>query len=128
VFQQFFQDWQQVSHQVLGKEVAEEGEGGHDDEGVVGLEVLHYGVVHEQAEVVPGFDEEGGQEVAHLFEVEVGGLAEVDGQDVGEGGVVSKSLEVDELDEDVRVLLGIAAALNLRPYIVDLSRYYLLLS
>jgi hypothetical protein len=40
-------------------------------------------------------------------------LAEVDGQNVGEGGIITQGFEVNEFDENVGVLLGITVVAEL---------------
>lgn len=127
VLEEFAEEWQQVLHEVFGEKVAEQGESGHNGEGVLILEVLDDGVVHEQAQLISGLDEQRGQEVGHFFEVEIGRLAEVDGQDVCEGGVVAECFEVDEFDEDVGVLFGVAGLGELELDVLDLSINYLFL-
>lgn len=53
---QFLEDGYDVADEVVGEEVAEQGEGGHDDEGVLILQVLDDSVVHQQAEFVSRLD------------------------------------------------------------------------
>jgi len=48
-------------------------------------------------------------------------LAEVDGEDLCEGRVVAEGFEVDEFDEDVRVLLGVAVVEQLFFDVVDFA-------
>jgi hypothetical protein len=86
------------------------------------LQIFYYGVVHEQAELVTWFYKHSCQEIGHFFKVEVGRLlAEVDGQNVGEGGIVTEGLEVNEFDEDIGVLLGIAVVIELFFYVLNFA-------
>lgn len=80
MLEEFAEERQQVLNEMLCEKVAEESESGHYGEGVFVLKVLEDGVIHEKTEFVSGLDKQRGEEVSHLFEVQIGGLAEVDGQ------------------------------------------------
>lgn len=45
-----------MADKIISQEVAKKGEGGHDDEGVLILQVFDDGVVHQQAELVSRLD------------------------------------------------------------------------
>ena len=100
-------------NQILGKEVPHHRQSGHNYKGVFSVQIFFDCVVHENAQLLSWFDQHGSKQVGYLFEIEVGGLAQVDGQDMGEGGVVSQGLEIDEFDEDVRVLFGLGVGVDL---------------
>lgn len=68
---QLFQDWNNMTHQVVREEVPQESQSCHDHKGVLVLKVFYNRVVHEQTQLVSGLHEEGGQEVGHLLQVEV---------------------------------------------------------
>mgnify|MGYP000931569174 FL=1 len=114
VLQQLAQLRYDVHHQIRSQEVPQQRKRSHHYKSVLALQVLGNGVVHEQPQLVAGLDQQGRQQVGHLLQVEVRRLAEVDRQDVREGSVVPQRLEVHQLHQDVRVLLCVEWALQLR--------------
>lgn len=120
---EFFQDGDDVAHQIISEEVPEKSEGGHNHKGILILQVLNYGIIHEEAQLVPWLYKECCQQVCHFFEIVVVGLTEVDRENMSKGGVIAQCLKVDELDEDIRVLFHIAGVANLHLYVLDLTRY-----
>ena len=82
----------------MSEEISEHGEGSHNDKRIFRFQIFSYSIVHEDAHFLSRFDEEGSEEVGNLFQIEIGGLAEVDGQDMGEGGIVAECLKVDQFD------------------------------
>jgi hypothetical protein len=83
--------------------------------------------VHEDAEFLVRPDQQRREQVRHLLEVRVGGLAEVDGQDAGEGGIVPQGLEVYQLHHDVGVVAGVDGRLQLLPDSLHFAVDYFLL-
>jgi hypothetical protein len=89
VLYEFLQDGDDVAHQIISEEVPEKSECGHNDKGILILQVLNYSIIHEEAQFIAWLDEECCQQICHFFEIEIMGLAEVDGQYMGKGGVIA---------------------------------------
>lgn len=113
-------------NQMLCEKIAEESQRCHYGEGILVLQILDDCIIHEEAKLVSWLDQQSSQKIGHLFQVKIGGLAEVDRQDMGEGGVVAQCFEIDELDKDVGVLLRVARMAELHLHVLDLSANYFL--
>mgnify|MGYP006374416833 CR=1 FL=1 len=64
---EFHQDGDNVAHQIISKEIPKKSECGHNHKGVLILQVLNDGIIHEETQFIAWLDEECCEQICHFF-------------------------------------------------------------